>query len=79
MKLKEQTEKNTTDIKEIRQELRELTAAVQHLAYEIRRVDNDAGHEREKLILRLENTLLRFERRLPPAPPKSAEADEAGQ
>jgi hypothetical protein len=25
-------------------------------------------HEREKLVLRLENALLRFERRLPPPP-----------
>jgi hypothetical protein len=64
--LKEQTEKNTADIKEIRQELKDLTAAVQRLAYEVQRTRENEAHEREKMVLRLENTLLRFGRGLPP-------------
>ena len=71
--IKEQTEKNAADIREVRQELKELTAAVQRLAYEIHRVHENEGHEREKMALRLENALLRFERRLPPG---SREADK---
>jgi hypothetical protein len=35
------------------------------LAYEVRRVQDEEKHEREKLALRLENELLKFERRLP--------------
>jgi hypothetical protein len=71
--IKEQTEKNAADIREVRQELKELTAAVQRLAYEIRRVHENEGHEREKMALRLENAMLRFERRLSSG---SREADE---
>jgi hypothetical protein len=39
---------------------------VQALAFEVRRIDENGAHEREKTALRLENALLRFERRLPP-------------
>lgn len=60
--LKEQTEKNTADIREIRQELRELTAVVQGLIFEVQRTQENEAHEREKLMLRLENALLRAER-----------------
>ena len=42
-------------------------SAVERLAYEIHRVSDKEGHEREQLALRLENELLKFERRLPPA------------
>jgi len=51
--------------------LKALTAVVQQLAYEVHRQGRDAAHERENLVLRLENALLRFERRLPPASPES--------
>jgi hypothetical protein len=61
--LKEQTEKNTADIREIRQELRELTTMVQQLIFEVRRTQENEAHEREKLLLRLENALLRVDRR----------------
>jgi predicted RNase H-like nuclease (RuvC/YqgF family) len=68
--LKVQTEKNAADIKEMRQELKDLTAVVQRLAFEVQRLRDNEVHEREKMALRLENALLRFERRLPPAPPQ---------
>jgi hypothetical protein len=58
--LAEATRENKAEVKEIRRELRDLTTAVQLLA-------RDQRHEIEKLELRLENELLRFERRLPPA------------
>jgi hypothetical protein len=45
--------------------LQELTATVTRLAYEVHRNHENEAHEREKMALRLENALLRFERRLP--------------
>ena len=51
----------------MRQEMRDLTNAVQRLAYEVHRVSENEAHEREKMALRLENALLRSkQRRLPP-------------
>ncbi len=64
--LKEQTDKNTADLKELQREVKELTAVVQHLIYEVRGNRSDEAHERANLALRLENELLKFERRLPP-------------
>ena len=73
--LNEQTATNTEDIKELRQELKDLSAVVQRLSYEVHRNLENEAHEREKLMLRLENTLLKFERRLPPHG-KATEQDE---
>jgi cell division protein FtsB len=64
-KHKEQTEKNTADIKDQQQALDELTDVVQRLTFELARLRDNEAHEREKLALRLENILLR-ERSLPP-------------
>jgi predicted nucleic acid-binding Zn-ribbon protein len=61
--LKAQTERNTADIKDLRQELKELTHIVRHLHVELQRDRKNADHEREKLLLKLENVLLRSERR----------------
>jgi hypothetical protein len=55
--LLEDTRQNKAEIKEMRQELRAL-------AFEVRRLAENDAHEREKLAPRLENELLRFERRL---------------
>lgn len=63
--LVEKTKRNHDEIQEIRKEVRELTKTVERLAYEIHRVSEKNDHEREKLALRLNNELLRFERRLP--------------
>lgn len=62
-----ESQQNKTEIKELRQEIKDLTAVVQRLAYEIHRVSENEAHEREKMSLRLENELLKFERRLPSA------------
>jgi len=69
--IKTQTEQNTADIKELRQELRTLTIAVQQMRFDIDRLREKEADEREKLVLRLENALLRFERRLPPGKPET--------
>jgi hypothetical protein len=60
--LAEATRQNKAEIAEMRSELRQLALAVQLLAH-------DQRHEMEKLALRLENEMLKFERRLPPAKP----------
>jgi len=65
--LAEDTKRNRDEIRELREEVRRLTGVVERLAYEIHRVGDKEGHEREQLALRLENELLKFERRLPPA------------
>ena len=54
----------------MRQEIQNLNAAVQRLAYEIQRSRENETHEREVLTLKLENVLLNFERRLPPGKPE---------
>lgn len=51
-----------------------MTAVVQHLVHTVERNADNEGHEREKLLLRLE-LLLRSERSLPPAP-APAESDK---
>ena len=65
----EALQQNRAVTKELQREVRDLTAAVQKLSYEIRRVSENDSHEREKLALRLANELLKFERRLPGSPP----------
>lgn len=70
--LTHQTERNREEIKELGQQVRELARALERLAYEVHRVNErvdyvskNEAQEREKLTLRLENELLKFERRLP--------------
>lgn len=82
--LTEKTQKNTADIKDLREELKNfstetktefqnLRSAIERLAFEIQRLSERETHEREKLILQLENRLLRRERGLPPARSDSEE------
>lgn len=73
--LKDQTDKNTEDIKEILVELKQMAEGLRDIRYEIRRMNDLEQHEREKLMLQLDNALLRFERRLPP-PQKKEEQEE---
>lgn len=54
------------DINRLRQEMGEVTRIVERLALEWQREHETAARDREILQLRLENTLLRFERGLPP-------------
>lgn len=67
--LTKKVEAHDKEIAEIRQEIRDLTAIVHRLAFEVQRISERESHEREKIQLKLENQLLRFERRLSPAKP----------
>ena len=42
--------------------MKTVTATLQDLAFEIRRMQENEQHEREKMALRLENALLRSDR-----------------
>ena len=61
------TEQNQGDVEKLRQEVKELSSAVQRMMFEFQRLSNNERHEREKMLLRLENHLLRSERGLPPS------------
>lgn len=74
--LAEDTKRNQVEIKELRDEMRRLTAAVERLADEIHRVSEREGSEREKLILELENRLLKFEKLLPPGKPRKGKGEK---
>ncbi|MDQ3754065.1 MAG: hypothetical protein M3371_04965 [Acidobacteriota bacterium] len=70
--LTRQTEQNREEIKELRRQVREMASALERLAYEVHRLSEKVDYasrneaqEREKLELRLENRLLKFERQLP--------------
>lgn len=65
--LAEELKANREEIKEIRQELRDLVKAVYRLDAEVHALKELEETEREKFKAQLENVLLRFERRLPPA------------
>jgi len=73
--LMQDVQKLKAEQKEFRQELRVLIEIVRQLKYEQQRDRENATHEREKLLLRLENALLRFERRLPPGRSASGSSD----
>ena len=53
----EQSRRNTEEIKELRKRIEDLTLVVERLAFEIQRTRENEAHEREKLVLRLENPL----------------------
>lgn len=76
--LSHQTEENRERIKTVQDQIEKLTIAVMELSNEVKRLRQDMEHSeereadrREKLLLRLENEMLKFERRLPSAPPES--------
>lgn len=55
----ELTRLNTADIRELRKRNEELTLLVERLAFEIQRIRENEAHEREKLLLHLENRSLK--------------------
>jgi hypothetical protein len=59
-------EQNKEDIATLKEQLAETNQLVRQLAFEIQRTNENERQEREKFILRVENTLLR-ERQLPSA------------
>ena len=73
--LTRKSQQHESDIKEVQQELKDLTKEVRALAQAIQEIkweqrhDRDmAARDRENLILRLENYLLKNNRGLPPGP-----------
>jgi predicted nucleic acid-binding Zn-ribbon protein len=62
--LKGQTEANTSDIKEIKQDIKALTEAVRQLANAIQQDRTNNAHQQEIMVERLKNTLLKFENNL---------------
>ena len=61
----ETTERNTEDIRGLRKQVEQMSYRMEQLHAEILRVELKDRLEREKLVLQLENALLRFEKRLP--------------
>ncbi len=59
-------EQNKQDIATLKEQLAETNQLVRQLAFEIQRIAEREQHEREKFILKVENTLLRSERPLLP-------------
>ena len=60
------TRENKEALTQLRRETHELADALEKLSSEVQRLNDRERLEREKLILQLENALLRIERRLPP-------------
>ncbi|MDQ3256973.1 MAG: hypothetical protein M3R15_24290 [Acidobacteriota bacterium] len=73
VQLADDLQKYHAEIKEIRRELRDLTIIVHGLAQEIKHSKERAAGDRENMLLEVENKMLKFERRLPPA--KSSEEE----
>ena len=65
--LSRDVQENKEKIARLRQEFDDLSGLVVRLQFEIQSLREEERHEREKLMLRLENALLKFERQLPPA------------
>ena len=65
--LTRESEENRADIEDLQRRVEELTAKVVVLASEIQRINEREQHEREILMLRMENALLKFESQLAPA------------
>jgi len=64
------------DFNDLRREVRDLARGVERLAYEIHRARENEAQERRVMKLELENTLLKFERRLPSGQSRSAEPED---
>jgi hypothetical protein len=78
LRLKELTGTHETQIKELQVEVRRLTETVVRLEARVEGLIEHERQEREKLVLQLENALLRFDRRLPKdaeTPPSLGEGD----
>jgi len=52
------------DVAGLEDKIKDLNKAVQQLAFDLERVKEHECHEREKIVLTVENTLLRYERML---------------
>ena len=78
--LSRETQENKADIKEQKSEIKEIRSelkklqgdfnnlllVVQKLSFDIQKIDDREQSERREMALKLENEMLKFERRLPP-------------
>ena len=64
--LSRDTRENKESIEQLRREMHEMADKLEKFAFEVQRINDREKLEREKLVLQLENALLRIERRLPP-------------
>jgi len=64
LKLEERVEKNTEEIKAIRQDLKELTEFTSRVAYAVKNNRGKQEADHKILVLQLENELLKLENRL---------------
>lgn len=80
-------QQNRTDIAQLQAEVRQLTAtthdefgkmreAIQRLAYEVQRVQENDAHEREKMEFRLEIQRLNSQKQLPRNDPDAGRSEE---
>lgn len=65
VQIKEKSDSHDKEIKELQSELRRLTETVIRLEARVESNSEHESQERQKLIILLENALLRFDRRLP--------------
>ena len=65
--LAHEVQQNRKELDELRRSVEELAETMRQQTFDIQRISEREQHEREKLMLRLENALLKFERQLPPA------------
>jgi regulator of replication initiation timing len=75
--LSKDLEQNRAEIKELRADVKRLTHALQHLVNEIEIIRQTDAKEHENLALKLENELLRFERKIPSALPPIMESESS--
>ena len=61
--LTQDTQKNKVDIAELQEQVQAIIEEIREIQIDIRRDRENAAHEHEKLLLRLEVALLRSERR----------------
>jgi hypothetical protein len=64
--LQRDVQKLKEDVARLDSDLQKTNAFVQELAFDLQRANERGGHEHEKLLLKVENALLRYERALPP-------------
>lgn len=64
--LSEDLKANRDNTERLEQEVRDLTAVVRQLAFELQRTRENQAHEMEKMELRLKLELLQSGRQLPP-------------
>lgn len=74
--LTRETEENKAQIKKLQQQMESVMAAIRQVTFELHQLRDHEAHEREKMALRLENAMLRFERRLPAGDRLRADREE---